>query len=293
MSGTHWDHEQATIHPTVAFYIGICRSLIKEEIIHLTNDRRHNHNAVQVFLYKTLDHLRSKGVEIEEVIKWTDQASNQYKSQKGFFQMTVLNLPITRNYFGVKHGKGPSDRARAHFKNFITGVVKSKKALLVTVEELAKYSTNYDHQVDCYGDHEHYKNSKGTDKVHNLLKVTYTFNKIPREKFEHTVTYKGTQKIHSIQNTGIEGIIEKRDMLCCCPHCLFGTNNCLFPEYADIWSLISVVGEKKMKDIQLSTIHQWRNVQTKTIRSIQNSVPNVLPNDYAMSEEKSKAKTVR
>ena len=37
--GMHWDHEQATIHPTVAFYIGICRSLIKEEIIHLTNDR--------------------------------------------------------------------------------------------------------------------------------------------------------------------------------------------------------------------------------------------------------------
>ena len=37
--GVHWDHEQATIHPTVAFYIGICRSLIKEEIIHLTNDR--------------------------------------------------------------------------------------------------------------------------------------------------------------------------------------------------------------------------------------------------------------
>ena len=45
----HWDHEQAMIHPTVAFYIGICVSLIKEEIIHLTNDRQHDHNAVQVF----------------------------------------------------------------------------------------------------------------------------------------------------------------------------------------------------------------------------------------------------
>ena len=124
-------------------------------------------------------------------------------------------------------------------------MVKSKKALLVTVEELAKYSTNYDCQVDCNGDHECYENSKGTDKVHNLLKVIYMFNTIPREKFEHTVTYKGMQKIHSVQNTGIEGIIEKRDMSCCCPHCLFGKNDCLFPEYADIWSLISVVGKKK------------------------------------------------
>ena len=164
---------------------------------------------MQVFLNKTLDHLHSKGVEIEEVIEWTDQASNQYKSQKAFFQMTISNLPITHNYFGLKHGKGPSDRAGVHFKNFATGVVKSKKALLVTVEELAKYSTNYDHQVDCNGDHEHYENSKGTDKVHNLLKVIYMFNTIPREKFEHTITYKDTRKIHSVRNTGIEGIIKK------------------------------------------------------------------------------------
>ena len=69
--------------------------------------------------------------------------------------------------------------------------------------------------------------------------------------------------------------------------------DCLFPEYADIWSLILVVGKKKMKDIQLSAIHKWWSVRTETIRSVQNSVPNVLPNDYVMSEEKSKAKTVR
>ena len=78
--GAHWDHEQATIHPTVAFYIGRCGKLVKEEIIHLTKDKNHDHNAVQVFLTKTLEHLRSKGVEIHEVIEWTDQASSQYKS---------------------------------------------------------------------------------------------------------------------------------------------------------------------------------------------------------------------
>ena len=48
-----------------------------------------------------------------------------------------------------------------------------------------------------------------------------------------------------------------------------------------------------MKNIQLSTIHQWQSVQTETISSVQNSVPNVLPNDYGMSEEKLKTKTVR
>ena len=46
VSSAHWDHAQATIHPTVAFYIGVCGALIKEEIIHITGDRKHDHNAV-------------------------------------------------------------------------------------------------------------------------------------------------------------------------------------------------------------------------------------------------------
>ena len=38
VSAAHWDHEQATIHPTVVYYIGVCGELIKGEIIHITGD---------------------------------------------------------------------------------------------------------------------------------------------------------------------------------------------------------------------------------------------------------------
>ena len=207
--------------------------------------------------------------------------------------MTVSNIPITRNYFGVKHGKGPSDRAGAHFKNFITGAVKSKKSYLVTVEDLAKYSTKYDRQILCNGHNEHCKNTKGTDKIHNLLKVIYTGDSIQRENLEQTITYKGTRKIHSVRNTGIEGLIEKHDMLCCCPHCLYGVGECLFPEYADIWTLISVVGKKKMKGVQRSAIHEWRSVCTKRIRLSENIGPNIVPKDYAITGGRSKGKKVR
>ena len=69
--------------------------------------------------------------------------------------LTVLEMPNTRNYFGVKHGKGPSDRAGAHYKHFVCSAVKAKKALLVTVESLAEYSIDqYDKQVQCEGEHE-------------------------------------------------------------------------------------------------------------------------------------------
>ena len=146
VSAAHWDHEQATVHPTVVYYIGVCGELIKEEIIHITGDQKHDHNAVSEFQKKTIEYLKAKGVEVTEIIEWTDHCLNQYKSQKAFFMLTIMNIPTTRNFFGVKHGKGPSDRAGAHFKNFVSHVVKSKKAMLVSVKDLTEYLLKeYDH----------------------------------------------------------------------------------------------------------------------------------------------------
>ena len=58
VSAAYWDHKEATIHPTVAYYIGVCGELIKEEIIHITGD----HNAVSEFQKKTIEYLKAKGV---------------------------------------------------------------------------------------------------------------------------------------------------------------------------------------------------------------------------------------
>ena len=122
-----------------------------------------------------------------------------------------MNIPTTRNYFGVKHGKGPSDRAGAHFKNFVSGVVRSKKAMLVSVKDLADYSIKeYDHQVKCNGEHECVECWKSKHDAHNLIKVIYTEGKIPRpNSYDQTVTYKGTRNIHTIRNTGLEGVMRQ------------------------------------------------------------------------------------
>ena len=285
--GAHWDHEQATIHPTVAYYIGPCGRIIKEEIIHITGDRKHDYHAVNLFVKKTIEHLKSKGIEIVEVLEWTDHCCNQYKSRKAFFLLTVLEMPNTRNYFGVKHGKGPSDRAGAHYKHFVCSAVKAKKALLVTVESLAEYSIDqYDKQVQCEGEHERVeKGSNGEDSRHNLLKVIYTHqDEISHEnKLEQTITYKGTRLIHTIRNTGIEGVMEKRDMSCCCPYCLYGSGECLYPEYADIWSVISVIGSKALKRLKLSEIQNWRNTLTLPVRIVQSNVTNDIPHFDSVS----------
>ena len=151
---------------------------------------------------------------------------------------TIMNIPTTQNFFGMKHSKGPSDQAGAHFKNFVSRVVKSKKAMLVWVKDLAEYSLKeYDHQVKCDGEHKHDENSKSSHEAHNLIKVIYTEGKIPcNNSLYQTVTYKGTRNIHTIRNTELEGIMEKRDMSCCCLKCMFDEGDFVYPEYADVWT---------------------------------------------------------
>ena len=64
--GRHWDHEQVTIDPSVAYYkCSTHDGVIKEAIIHITEDRKHDHTTVQAFMEKCIEHLRGKGVQIE------------------------------------------------------------------------------------------------------------------------------------------------------------------------------------------------------------------------------------
>ena len=126
-----------------------------------------------------------------EILEWTDNAPTQYKNRNSFQRMSLMAKPITRNYFGEKHGKGPSDRAGACFKTYISKIVKSKKSTLTTIEELARYCTdNYERQVECPGHCEDEKSPK-TDKIHNLRKIIFHPN-ITEKAFQETKTVDST-----------------------------------------------------------------------------------------------------
>ena len=152
--------------------------------------------------------------------------------------------------------------------------------MLVSVKDLADYSIKeYDHQVKYNGEHERVESSKSKHDAHNLIKVIYTEGKIPRpNSYDETVTYKGTHNIHTIRNTGLEGIMEKWDMSCSCPKCMYDEGECVYPEYAVVWTVISVVGRKCLKNIKLGSIQNWRVDNTVAVRSVQNARPNVVLN---------------
>ena len=86
----HWDHEQGTLHPTVVYYVGLCGKMIKEEVIHMTNNRKHIEKTVAVFQKKTIEFLKSKKVPIVEILEWTDNAPTQYKNKNCFQRMLLM-----------------------------------------------------------------------------------------------------------------------------------------------------------------------------------------------------------
>ena len=116
----HWDHPQLTIHPTALFYLCLkCDKIVKEDLIHITMDKAHDKHAVNQFTQTSIEHAQNKGIPIEEIIEFTDHSALQYKSRYTFYYMMKLGIPCTRHYFGVKHSKGPSDRAGGNFKRTI------------------------------------------------------------------------------------------------------------------------------------------------------------------------------
>ena len=106
----------------------------------------------------------------------------------------LLDIPCTQDYFGVKHRKGPSNRAGANFKRKIRAAVRAGNILLHAdaIEEYCK--ENFDCQVECGSDECYVKecvvnekcdvNEKHRD-AHSLFKV-YNHKTIewPRKEIE-------------------------------------------------------------------------------------------------------------
>ena len=107
--------------------------------------------------------------------------------------------------------------------------VKAGQVTITNCFELAEYTAlHYEKQTLC----PHYiklsenfsSNSDSEDtngkNPYSLFKLIYS-ETIPRNKQEEKLRpVVGTHKLHSIHNTGEEGILEKRDMSCTCNGCI-------------------------------------------------------------------------
>ena len=122
------------------YHCGEDYGIIKEEIVHVTPDLKHDDNAVNYFIEKTLAYLELKGVEIQDIQEFTNHCRNQYKSKNIFYNLSQKSIPVTHHYFAVKHRKGPSDHAGANYKNFVKRIIKDPHRIMTTCRDLAEFS---------------------------------------------------------------------------------------------------------------------------------------------------------
>ena len=250
----HWDHEQITLHPTSILLKCItCTGYIHEEVIHITPDKTHDHKAVQQFIQTTLHHLEEKGIDVKEIIEFTDHASSQHKSRFSFFNLSSMPIPTTRHYFGVKHRKGPSDRAGANYKKFIKQTVLTGK-LFENCVEVAEYSvTKYLQQKITHGN-----KMRNRDVYAHTLKKSFYHPEIfdHKEKPPKLRRLVGCRdNMHAVRNTGVPGVVEWRDCDCCCLGCLTHTGVCTADQIADEWKRHSLTNHTKAEIKNLDFSH--------------------------------------
>ena len=105
----HWDHDQVTLHPTIAYFSceNNCGHMVKEEFLHITPDKKHDWQAVEQFERTTIDYLERSGVKIKKIHEFTDQAPTQYKSCTTFNSISKMKIPTCQHFFWNKTWKKP------------------------------------------------------------------------------------------------------------------------------------------------------------------------------------------
>ena len=87
--GLHWHHKQVTVMPTVVHYVcSTCKGMVTHEIVHVTDDLKHDAHIVKKFTERTEEVLQQNAVPIHKIIEFTDQAPSQYKNKTAFNYLT-------------------------------------------------------------------------------------------------------------------------------------------------------------------------------------------------------------
>ena len=125
--GLHWHHKQVTVMPTVVHYIcSTCKGMVTHEMVHISEDLKHNAHLVKKFTERSEQVLQKNGIEIHKIIKFTDQAPSQYENKTAFNYLTQRKVPVLKNYFGVCHAKSSCNACNGRVKQGVTRLVKSE-----------------------------------------------------------------------------------------------------------------------------------------------------------------------
>jgi hypothetical protein len=164
------------------------------------------------------------GAAPEKMVVYSDGCSSQYKSKGPFADLSLADIPISRNFFGSEHGKSACDAEIGVLNRAIDRAIIGKKVIINNTEDLFKF---------C-------EENLVLDEP--FIKRNFIFVKgkeIPRERPETIVKpIPNSRKIHNMENTSVPYMIKTRNLSCFCIECMKGkSDNCLNSEYVSGYKL--------------------------------------------------------
>lgn len=242
----YWTRNQVTIHPIVNYYhceTEGCNEEVKEAVVFISSDNTHDFNAVHTYMDMLTAHLHEKrNLTIEKMVRFSDGCGVQYKSRGLLADIANSSLDYnfpTNNYFGSRHGKGPSDGESAVVKSKASMAVKSGRAVISTAKELFDFCSETLEKDVKYGD-------SCTHQRRSFFLVDEDDVKRNQERCE-IKTVKGTRSIYSVTEFRGEGDkIKARYVSCFCKACLTGDEKeCKNADYVSAWTVIPLTHQFK------------------------------------------------
>jgi hypothetical protein len=147
----YFDQRQVTVHPFMIYYVqqgsdngdDNVKTLVKHQVIAISNDVKHDAFAVKVFEKKVIEVLEEDNVQVTELIKFSDGAAPQYKGKNSFAHLSKEQVKSSHSYFETSHGKSPCDGLGAVVKNTCFRAVVSGKTVIGEAETAYEYAFYY------------------------------------------------------------------------------------------------------------------------------------------------------
>ena len=256
--GAFWCRNQTTLHPIIIYYpCGEgCGHLVRDEVMVVSADLKHDSFAVSAFIDKALAHLKAKNIPVKRIIMWSDNCGPQYKSCKVFDSVSKQEIPVQRCYFCARHGKAEADGAIGRLSMHIDAVVRSGTHEFSDAGEIVRYC-NLKLKVD--------KDKDGM--CCHWQRHYFEVSDINRDDSTLCQTVKGTLSLHSVRNVGIPGIVEVRESSCFCEVCFHNESGvCKNSSLVQPFAWTSVYKHLKIEQNLQNKLWQGNSVQFQYIK---------------------------
>ncbi|XP_038055143.1 uncharacterized protein LOC119727354 [Patiria miniata] len=257
IKAAYYGQMQITMHPVVMYYRQN-GTLVRDSMIFLSDDIRHDYHAVEHYLNMASQHLASNMQQVDKEVLWSDGCQSQYKGKGTFADLSLSSDARERNYFGSEHGKGEGDGEIGVVNRAVDQAILGRKVVINSAKDMWGW---------CCA-------NLASDSMYSKRSFVYVAkDEISRERPETDVTtLKGSRGYHQIQ-VAAPYKLKVRRLSCFCFPCLLNNNEmCTNATYTG--------GKFEIKQLSLKAI---RNVHARNRKGVSKAATEL--NDASVGSE--------